>query len=101
MVQTGSQTKSSRVKLLEVYCVNKSLDPNIQPEKQYIKSLKGNKISQERPWIGQGRAEMRRRWPSPINQTITQTSELSKKIPEASKIELRITNQTHSTASTQ
>ena len=41
---------------------------------------------------------MRRRRPPPINQTITQTSELSKKIPEASKIELRITNQTDSTA---
>ena len=44
---------------------------------------------------------MRRRRPSPINQTITQTSELSKKIPEALKIESRITNQTHSTAPTQ
>ena len=30
---------------------------------------------------------MRRRKLTPINQTITQTSELSKKIPEASKIE--------------
>ena len=39
--------------------------------------------------------------PTSINQTITQTSELSKKIPEASKIELRITNQTDSTAPAQ
>ena len=36
---------------------------------------------------------MRGRRPSPINLTITQTSELSKKIPEVSKIEMRITNQ--------
>ena len=78
--------------------MSKSLDPNIQPEKQNIKPLKGKEISQERPEIGQGRAEMRRRRPPPINQTISQTSELSKKIPEASKIESRITNQTDSTA---
>ena len=44
---------------------------------------------------------MRRRRPPPINQTITQTSELSKKIPEAPKIELRITNQIDSAASMQ
>ena len=44
---------------------------------------------------------MRRRQPSPINETVTQTSELSKKIPEAPKIELRIINQTDSTASMQ
>ena len=35
---------------------------------------------------------MRRRGPSPINQTITQPSELSQKIPEVAKIEMRITN---------
>ena len=44
---------------------------------------------------------MRRKRPSPINQTITQTSGHSKKIPEASKIESRIANQTHSTSSVQ
>ena len=77
--------------------MSRYLDPNIQLEKQNNKHLKGNKISQEKPQIGQGRAGMRRR-PLPINQTITQTSELSKKIPEASKVELRITNQTYSTA---
>ena len=100
LVQTQSQMKSSGVKLPEVHGMIKSLDPNIQLEKQNIKPLKGNKISQERPWRGQGRAGMRR-WPSPITQTITQTSEWSKKIPEASKLELRITNQTHSTAPVQ
>ena len=36
---------------------------------------------------------MGRRRPPPINQTLTQTSELSKEIPEVSKIEMRITNQ--------
>ena len=33
VVQTQSQTKSSGMKLPEVYGVSKSLDPNIQPEK--------------------------------------------------------------------
>ena len=43
-----------------------SLDPNIQPEKQNIKPLKGNKISQERPPIGHGRAGMRRKKTHPL-----------------------------------
>ena len=39
LVQTQSQAKSSRMKLLEVHGVSKSLDPNIQPEKQIAKPL--------------------------------------------------------------
>ena len=74
------------------------MDPNIQQEKQNIRPFKGNDILEERPFIGHGRAGMKRRKAPPINQTITQTSELSKKIPEAPKIELRITNQTNSKA---
>ena len=65
-----SQTKSSGIKLLEVHSVSKNVDPNTQPEKQNIRPLKGTKISQEKPQIGQGRAGMRRR-PPPINQTQT------------------------------
>ena len=42
-----SETKPSRIKLLEVHGVSKNLDPNIQPEKQAIRPLKGNEISQE------------------------------------------------------
>ena len=61
-----SQTKSSGIKLLEVHGVSKNLDPNIQLEKQNITPLKGNKISQEKPRMGQGRAGMRRRRPPPI-----------------------------------
>ena len=78
------------MKLSEVDAVSKSLDPSIQPAKQ--KPSKGNKILHDKPHTGQGRAGMRRRRPPPTNQTITQTSELSKKIPEVSKIEMRITN---------
>ena len=67
------------------------MHPNIQLEKQNIRPLKGNEISQEKPRIGQGSTGMRRR-KSPINQTIIKTSETSKKIPEASKIEKKIIN---------
>ena len=73
LVQTWSQTRSSGIKLLKVHGMSKNLDPNIQPEKQNIKSLKGNEITQEKPRIGQGKAGMRRRRPPPINQTTTQT----------------------------
>ena len=80
--------------------MSKSLDPNIQPEKQ--KPLKGNEVWQDKLCTGQGRAGMRRSSrPPPINQAITQTSELSRKIPDLSKIEMRITNQAHSIASAQ
>ena len=41
---------------------------------------------------------MRRRRPSPINQTIIPPSELSQKIPGVTKIERRITNYANSTA---
>ena len=99
LVQTWYQTKSSGVKLLDVYGVSKSLDPNIKLEKQNNKPLKGNRnLNKKKPCIDQGRASMRRRSLLPIIQTITQTLELSKKIPEVSKIESRITNQMHSTA---
>ena len=86
------------MELPEVHGVSKSLDPNIQPQNQ--KPLKGNETLQDKPGTGQGRAGMRRR-PLSIIQTITQTSELSRKIPEVSEIEMRMTNQAHSTAPAQ
>ena len=67
-------------------------------KKQHTKPIKGNGILAERPQIGQGRAGMRRRRPSPITQTITQPSELSQKIPEAAKIVTKITKSTNSTS---
>ena len=39
LVQTWSQAKSSGIKLPEVHAVSKSLDPNIQPEKQVAKPI--------------------------------------------------------------
>ena len=47
-----SQTKSSEIKLPNVHGVSKNLEPNIQPEKQNIRPLKGNKMAQEKPRIG-------------------------------------------------
>ena len=76
--------------------MRKNLDPNILPEKQHTNAIKGNT---EKPHIGQGRAGMRRR-PSPINQTITQPSQLSQKTPGATKIETRIMSCANSTAPT-
>ena len=38
------QTKSSEIKLPEVYGVSKNLDPNIQPEKKNIRPLKETKF---------------------------------------------------------
>ena len=42
LVQTWSQTKSSKIKLPEVHGVSKNLDPNIQLEKQITRPIKGN-----------------------------------------------------------
>ena len=52
---------------MEVHGMSKKLDPNILPENQYIKPLKGNEILQGKPQIGQGRAGMRGSRPPPIN----------------------------------
>ena len=95
LVQTSSQMKSSGINLPEVHGMRKSLNPNIPPQKLHTNPIKGNT---EKPCIGQGRAGMRRRRPSPINQTIVQPSELSQKFPGAAEIETRITNCPNSTA---
>ena len=93
LVQTRSQARSSGIKLLEVYGVGKNLDPNIKPEKQHANSIKD---SIEKPHIGQGRAELRRKRPDPINQMIIPTSELSQKTLGETKRETRKTNHIHS-----
>ena len=75
--------------------MRKNLDPNILPEKQHPNPIKG---SIEKPHVGQGRAGLRRRRPSPINQTTIPPLELSQKIPGETKIETRKTNCVNSTA---
>ena len=63
LVEAQTQAKSSGIKLPQVCGIGKSLDPNIQPEKQIIRPLvqkaKTQKIPQIKPRLGQGRAGLR------------------------------------------
>ena len=93
LVQTRSQARSSGIKLPEVHGMRKNLDPNIKPEKQHANPIKGSVM---KPHIGQGRAGLKRKRSSPINQIINQPSELSQKIPGKTKTETGKTNLEHS-----
>ena len=75
LVQTRSQARSSGIELPEVHGVRKNLDPNLNLEKHHANPTKGV----VEPHIGQGRAGLKRKRSSPINQIINQPSELSKK----------------------
>ena len=97
LVPTCSQAKSSGIKLLEIHGIEKSLNPNLRPEKQHIFPNKGNL---EKPCIGQGRARSKRKKPDPINQAINRPSNLSQEIPGKTKIETRKTNSIHTTNNT-
>ena len=94
LIQTHSQAKTSGIKLPEVHGVEKSLDPDLRPEKQHT-FLKQGKL--ERPWIGQGRAGSKRKKPYPINQVIKQPSNVSQEIPGRTRIVTGKTNSIHST----
>ena len=94
LIQTHSQAKTSGIKLLEVHGVEKSLDPNLRPEKQHTFPKQGKL---ERLQIGQGRAGSNRRKPDLINQAINQPSNMSQKIPERTKIVTGKTKSIHST----
>ena len=69
LLQTRSQAKSSRIKLLEIHGTNKGLDPDVQPDKQRpLPSLPIQSIDKglpthpiPKPRIGQGRARQRRK----------------------------------------
>ena len=73
--------------------MRKNLDPNINPEKQHANSIKGSVV---KPYIGQGRAGLKRKRSDPINQTMNSPSELSQKIPGKTKIETGKTHLGHS-----
>ena len=75
--------KSSEIKLPEVHGVSKSLNPNVQPEKQVIKSLvsKVKEIPQIKPRLGQGRIGLRCKKPQ-ISQPIAQSVKQPVKVPE-------------------
>ena len=74
LVQMHSQVKTSGTKLPEVHGVEKSLNPNLRPEKQHAIPKQGKS---ERPQMGQGRAGSKRRKPDPISQAINQPSNVS------------------------
>ena len=58
LVQRCSQAKTSGTQLLEVHGVEKSLNPNLRPEKQHAITKQGKP---KRLWMGQGRAGSKRR----------------------------------------
>ena len=96
LIQMCSQAKTSGTKLLEFHGVEKSLTPNLRPEKQHI-IPKQRKL--ERPQMDQGRAGSKRQKPDPINQAISQPSDVSQEIPGRTKIVTGKTNSIHSTKS--
>ena len=81
-----SQAKTSGTTLPEVHGVRKKLDPNVRPEKQHALPKKG---VTERLHIGQGRAGLRRK---PEADCITQSSDVTGRILERSKIATGKTN---------
>ena len=93
IIQTCSQAKMSSTKLPEVHRVRKELNPNLRPENQHTMSKKG---ITEKPWIGQGRAGLRRR---PEPDCINQPSDVTRRISGESKIATGKTNSSQHTNS--
>ena len=60
MIQTHSQTKASGVILSEVHSVDKSINPDIKPERQVLKSQK----SADKPKLEQSREGLRNESPN-------------------------------------
>ena len=87
LVQTWSQVKSSGIKLPDIHGVGKSLDLNVQPEKQVKKPMitRLKDISQIKPRLGQGKAELRCKIKTSITKPIVQAVEKSFKIPGITK----------------
>ena len=96
LIQMHSQAKTSGTKLLEVHGVEKSLNPNLRPEKQHTIPKQGKS---KRPWMGQARAGSKRRKPDPISQAINQAPKASQEIPGRTKIVTGKTNSIQSTNS--
>ena len=70
------------------------MNPNLRPEKQHAMPKQG--IS-EKPWVGQGRAGLRRR--NPESDHINQPSDVTQGIPGGSKIVTEKTNSSQGTNS--
>ena len=97
LVQTSSQVKTSGTKLPEVNGVEKSLNPNLRPEKQHAITKQGKP---ERMQMGQGRGGSKRRKADPICQIISQSSDVTQEITGRTKIVTGKTNSICSTNST-
>ena len=76
----------SSTKLPEVHRVRKELNPNSRPEKQHAMPKKG---MTERPHISQGRAGLKRKH---APDCIDQPFDVTRRIPERSKMATGITN---------
>ena len=96
LVQTCSQAKTSDTKLPEVHGADKSLNPNLRPEKQHAIPKQGKS---ERLQMDQGRAGSKRRKPDPISQAINQPSKVTQEISGRTKIVTGKTNNINSTNS--
>ena len=83
LLQMHSQAKTSGTKFPEVHGVEKGLNPNLRPEKQHTIPKQGKSEGLQ---MGQGRAGSQRKKPNPINQAINQPSDVTKEIPERTKI---------------
>ena len=94
LIQMPSQAKMIGTTLPEVHGVRKKLDPNIRPEKQH--ALPKKEVT-EKPHIGQGRAGLRRK---PEADCITQSSDVTGRILERSKIATGKTNSQQHTSAT-
>ena len=66
LVQTHSQVKDSEIKLPEVHCVDKCINPDIKPERQILKS---QNLS-NKPKLGQGRESLRREMKVPAQVSV-------------------------------
>ena len=92
LIQTHSQARTSGTKLPEVHRTRKDLNPKLRPEKQHAMLKQGIAA---KLWVGQGRAEFRRRRPEP--DYINQPSDVTRGIPEGSKIFTGKTNSSQDT----
>ena len=84
----------SGTKLPEVHRVRKELNPNLRPEKQHVMPKNG---MTEKPQIGQGRAGLRRK--HALDHT-EQPFDVTRRIPERSKMVTGITNNPQHTSAT-
>ena len=94
LIQTHSQAKMSGNKLLEVHRVMKELNPNLRPEKKHTMPKKG---MTEKQHIGQGRAGLRRKH---VPDCIDQPFDVTRRIPERSKMATGKTNNPQHTSTT-